>query len=112
MQKKKASHKKTQQRLDALKRIDTSKKTQDELAKILGYSGPEKRKATSIFLKRHNIPFMPSRGRIMHKRLEAIKKIKNIEQKSIMDIAKVLGFHSVYAAHNTRRFLKQHDIDY
>lgn len=100
--------KRTKQKLELLKKIDTSKKTQNELSKILGY---ETRQAISIFLKKHKIKYKPSnKNSVTKKRIEKLEQIgiKKLRQMNIYDIADILDFEGENVYLYTSRFLRTH----
>jgi len=108
----KCLHQTTKERLDKIKNIQTSKKTQKQLAKILGFKGRASRQACSNFLKKHNILFKLSKKNSMTQdRLFIISEIKDIKSMDIQEIASKLLFDDKNAIQYTRRFLKQHNIN-
>ena len=104
-------HPATTERLKILSDIDTSKKTQSQLAKILKFKKNPKQMC-SIFIKKHNIKYkISNKNAITNKRLDVLSKI-NCDEKYIEELSNILWFNGEYYRANTIRFLEKHNIKY
>lgn len=111
----KSLHHMTTKKLKKLSKIDTTKKTQKQLAKILGGKKPLTRQACSKFLKKHNIKFKKSdKNTITEDRLKKINDLCESKRKQmdVLDYADLLGFEGYYALPYATRFLKKNNIEY
>ena len=111
----KSLHHMTTKKLKKLSKIDTTKKTQKQLAKILGGKKPLSRQGCCIFLKKHKIEYKKSdKDTITEQRLKKINGLSETEKKQmdVLDYADLLGFEGYYAIQYATRFLNQHKIEY
>ena len=99
----------TKKRLEKVSKINASKKTQKQIAEILGF---KTRTSCYNFIKKHNIEYKLShKNSVSQKRLDILAGIKKLKKMSVEDIADKLRFEGKYSNQYTRKFLKDNNID-